>query len=99
MAYRGRKPKPKSICAYCGREIKWIRPKGSQRSFPVEPRNICFLPDESGREFLTPDGIIRRGREATDGLLGYLAHDCIEKQLACARPELTENEILRRQWS
>lgn len=99
MAYRGQKTRTKCVCEYCGREIKWIRPKGSHRSIAVEPRNIFFLPDESGLEILMPDGNIRKGREAGDGLLGYFAHNCIEKQIAFASSLPTENELVKRQWA
>lgn len=96
MAWSSKKPKSKCTCMYCGKEIKWVRKKGAQRSTPVEVRNVYFLPDESGRDFITPDGNIRKGREAGDGLLGYFKHDCPMKP---GPRVLSEKELLRRQWA
>lgn len=91
-----RRTKKKSYCAYCGKEIKWVRQRGASKSTPVDPRCIYFLPDPNGQPLISSDGSERIGRIVNDGLLGYHRHDC---PMLPRKSQLSEKERLARQWA
>lgn len=100
MAWGNKKPKKKCYCAFCGKEIKWVRGKAESgekaKTIPVEPRNVYFLPSPGGKSFISPDGNVRTGRESSDGLLGFHRHDC---PVGPSRKALSEKELKARQWA
>ncbi len=86
----------KCYCAFCHREIKWIRQKKSGRSIPVEPDAVCFVPDDSSQQtFVDQNGDMRRGRSHPDGLRGYRRHRCSQYPV----PAHTEEYLKARQWA
>lgn len=88
--------KKKCYCAFCHREIKWVRNKETSRSVPVEPDSICFIPDESGHQlFVDQNGDLRRGRMTPDGLRGYRKHNCPAMPI----PVHNEKYLKSRQWA
>ena len=89
--------KKKTYCAFCGKEIRWIRDKSSGKSVPVEPRCMCFIPDPNGQQiFIGLDGSARRGREVQDGLIGYHRHNCA--MMPC-HTILSDKEARNRCWA
>ena len=91
------KPRKKTYCAFCGKEIRWIRDKATGKSIPVEPVYRCFIPDPNGQQmFVAPDGSLRRGRAVQDGLIGYHRHNCAAMP---SRAELSEKQALARRWA
>lgn len=88
--------KKKTYCAFCGKEIRWIRDKSSGKSVPVEPHCMCFIPDPNGQQiFIGLDGGARRGREVQDGLIGYHRHNCA---MMPGRNIPSEKQMRARRW-
>lgn len=68
------KPVP---CYQCKELIKFVKKKGG-KSIRVEPQSCYFLPatEGHGEKFISPNGTVRYGTPASDGLVGYREHDC-----------------------
>ena len=64
-----------SKCSKCGREIGFIKRKG-MTPLVVNPNSYYFVPDSTGDTFFIYDGEMRRGRRSSDGLKGYVLHNC-----------------------
>lgn len=77
-----------STCAYCGKQIMWIRTKGG-RNMPVDPQIINYRRPESGKKaeekLVTPQGEIIAA-DRVDGKdaegYGYISHfaTCIKRR-------------------
>lgn len=91
------KKKKHTYCTFCGKEIRWIRRKGTVKAIPCEARCITFVPDPYGQHiFIDMEGNTRRGRETSDGLIGFYRHACPNFPSRSVRSEKDEQA---RRWA
>ena len=65
-----------SLCPICGSPVRYVRPKG-MAAIRVEPPAKYIIPQESGEiELVTKGGKLRRGILSSDGIKGYVLHNC-----------------------
>lgn len=75
-----RSSNPFGTCAYCGKQIMWIRTKAG-KNMPVNPEMISYRrsePGERGKEkIVTPEGdVVSADRVESDKAegVGYISH-------------------------
>lgn len=68
---------PFGTCAFCGKQIMWIRTK-SGKNMPVNPKFVNFIEVNGGREkIVTQDGRVVSGEMSVlgeAGDVGYISH-------------------------
>ena len=62
-------------CDNCGKEIRFINRKGD-KALKVNMYSVYFVPDLMGDTYFINGAVLRRGRVAQDGLVGYTLHNC-----------------------
>lgn len=62
-------------CLQCGKEVRFIRRAG-KKALIVNKTPLYFIPDLTEDMYFIHDGVLRRGRLASDGLTGYTLHNC-----------------------
>ena len=66
-----------AVCGRCGRAINFIKGAGS-KSLVVNKNPVSFIPDSYGDRYFIYNGVMRKGRIASDGLKGHTIHKCEE---------------------
>ena len=65
------------MCTNCGQAVRFIKRPG-HKALIVNTSSVYFVPDDTdaAETFVTSNGKFRRGIKSSDGLKGFVLHEC-----------------------